>query len=124
MIYDIQDFPWYTATPLAGATGGETWTGGWKMGRYIPDSSLSETPVTMPWAHYLTGLVYSDVSGVLYVDHSNNGSTAHLTESFDVSAGAGVGFRRSIYGSHIRLRYIDGTSAQTAFSLAAWLTRE
>ena len=78
----------------------------------------------MPWAHYITGLVYADASGTLYVDHSNDGSTAHLTESYDVTAGGGLGFRRSLYGTHVRLRYTDGTAAQTSFSLVAVLTRE
>jgi len=114
-----QDFPWYSVTPLAAST---TWTGGWKQVKHIPTATHTEIPVIFPWAVYVLGLVYSDATGTLYVDHSNDGSTAHYTESVGVTTG--VGYNRTLYGSWIRLRYTNGTVTQASFSISGWLTGE
>ena len=112
-----QDFPWYSVTPLEASA---TWEGAWKQIKHIPTATHTEIPVIYPGAIYVAGLVYSDATGTLYVDHSNDGSTAHYTESDGVTGG--VGFNRRLYGSFVRLRYANGTATQGSFSLAAWLT--
>ena len=113
---ELQDFPEVSTTVLAAAA---TFTGTYKRVFYIPDSSLSETPFHTPWARYITGVAYASHSGTLYVDQSNDGTTTHFTESFAVTAGSGgsAAFLRRVYGAYVRVRFLNGGTLQTDFSL-------
>ena len=115
-LVELQDFPEVSTTVLAAAA---TYTGTYRRVFYVPDATLSETPFHTPWARYLTGLAFASHSGTLYVDQSNDGSTTHFTESFAVTADASgsAAFLRRVYAPFIRVRYINGGTLQTSFSL-------
>ena len=118
---ELQDFPWYTTTALAASA---TYTGGWKRVFYIPASTVTATPVSEPWARYITGVVFADQSGTLRIEHSNDGGdTVHFRESFTVAANlaGAVQFLRRTAGAFIRVTYVNDATAQTSFSLFAVL---
>lgn len=118
VLSEIQDFPWYTTTVLAASA---TFTGAWKRVHYIPLSTETEIPVSMPWARYVSGLVMADQTGTVRVDQSNDGTTVHFRESFVVGIGLAnaVGFLRRIYGSWVRVTYVNDATLQGSFSLFA-----
>jgi len=118
---EVQGDFWDTIAAL-GAAG--VYTGEWQRIRYIARAAVSETPDSSPWAHYVNGLVFADQAGTLFVEQSNDGATVQFQENFPIAAGwaGGVGFNRRIFGAWVRVRYVNGAVAQTAFSLFALVT--
>lgn len=70
-------------------------------------------------ADNVVGLVFADQAGTLYIEQSADGTNWDLSESIAVVGGVGQGFSKPIYGSSIRLRYVNGGVAQGAFRLTA-----
>ena len=70
---------------------------------------------------FLRGLVFADVRGTLYVDHSDDGSTIRLEESIAIlgDVNNGTGFKRHLLGEYVRVRFINDNEAQSTFSLNA-----
>jgi len=71
----------------------------------------------------IVGTVYADVDGTLYVEQGNNGSNWDVVDSFTLTAGEGFGFSVEIVAPYVRIRYVNGASAQTTFRLYAYLKR-
>jgi len=70
-------------------------------------------------ADNITGLVFADPGGTLYVEQSADGTNWDLSEDVAVAAGDGQGFSKAIVAPFIRLRYVNGGTNQTAFRIAA-----
>lgn len=117
----IQDYPLYEDTNLAASA---TFTSDWRTHLFRPQSTDTEIPVTSPWAEFVKGIAFSNVSGTIHFDYSNDGgTTTHFNESFTVGAGlaGALAFNRRLYGTHWRIRYINDGTIQADFSLLAIL---
>lgn len=64
---------------------------------------------------YIT--VFADQAGTLYIDQSPDGSNWDVTESISVLANTGVAVIREIAARYCRVRYVNGSAAQTVFRL-------
>lgn len=70
-------------------------------------------------ADSIVGSVFADQAGTLYVDQSFDNTNWDISESTAVAAGAGTKFKHDLIAPHIRLRYVNGATAQGAFRLHA-----
>lgn len=116
----IQDYPISTTTVLAANA---SFTSDWRRFYYLPVSTDTEIPVTSPWADFIKGIAFADQTGTLNVEYSNDGTTVHAIESFTVGIGntLSVSFNRRLFGTHVRLRYVNDGTLQGDFSLFAVL---
>jgi len=69
----------------------------------------------------ISGSVFADQAGTLYVEQSPNGSNWDVSESVAVSAGVGAKFTYEIVCPYARIRYVNGATGQTTFRLYAHL---
>jgi hypothetical protein len=70
-------------------------------------------------AQYITGYVFADVSGTLYVEQTQDETNYDIQSSFTIAAGVVTPFRVSCIALYGRLRYINDAGAQGAFRLYA-----
>ena len=77
-------------------------------------------------ARYITGLVFSDQAGTIFVEQSNNAVDVHFRESLQVGPGisGAVAYNRRIYGTFVRVRYLNNVTDQGVFSLVGYLQEE
>jgi hypothetical protein len=79
------------------------------------------TPIHCGGNARITGTVYSDKAGTLYIDFSPDGTNwDYSTTAVSVSAGTGTGFSEEVVAPFARLRYVNGGTAQTTFRLYAY----
>jgi hypothetical protein len=70
----------------------------------------------------VTGLVTSNQAGTLYIDQSPDGTNWYTTDTIAVSA-SGLGkINFDILVRYLRVRYVNGATAQTSFNLSAFVT--
>ena len=68
----------------------------------------------------ITGTVFADVAGTLYVEQSPDNTNWDVVDSWSVTANAGLGFSVELVGRYVRVRFLNGATAQTTFRLFAW----
>jgi hypothetical protein len=69
--------------------------------------------------------VYADQAGTVYYDVSFDGSTWRTIRSVSVSAGASLSdYLQPITGHYVRLRYVNGSTAQGAFDFTIFVTHK
>jgi hypothetical protein len=69
--------------------------------------------------------VYADQAGTVYYDVSFDGSTWRTIRSVSVSAGASLSdYLQQIPGHYVRLRYVNGSTAQGAFDFTIFVTNK
>lgn len=95
----------------------------------MPQYFGSTTPLTgsatftSPWVvaspefDLITGTVFADQSGTLNIDQSGDGSHNDFSTSVAVTGGTGTSFSVTIVANYVRLRYVNGATAQTVFRL-------
>lgn len=66
----------------------------------------------------ITGIVFSDTAGNLFVDQSTDGANWDYTDTLAIAAGVGKAFSYEVYGPYYRVRYVP-TANPTVFRLAA-----
>ena len=71
----------------------------------------------------ITGTVFADVAGKLYVDQSSDGDNYDIITEVTVTAGVGTGFSVEILSPNARIRYVNGSTAQATFRLYSFLRR-
>jgi hypothetical protein len=69
------------------------------------------------WRHFIA-TVYADQAGTLYVEQSPDGTNWDISESLSVSAGVGASLEVVIKSRYVRVRYVNGATAQSVFRLA------
>jgi len=84
-------------------TSGQTWTSG---------------TMSADRADNVTGLVFANPGGTLYIEQSADGSNWDLSESVTVVANTGQGFSKSVFAPFVRLRYVNGGADQTVFRIS------
>ncbi len=65
----------------------------------------------------LVGTVFSDQGGTLFIEQSPEGINWDVSRSIAVAGGTGQGFSEGLYAPFVRLRYVNGATAQTVFRL-------
>ncbi len=76
-------------------------------------------PIQPGLADNVVGMVFADQGGTLYIEQSADEQSWDLSDAVTVAANDGEGFSRPVYGSHVRLRYVNGGVAQGVFRLTA-----
>jgi hypothetical protein len=83
--------------------------------------NLQASTVTSPFVVYYAGIrviVTANVAGTLYIDESPDGNTwLQGAASGAVSAGAVVTLSYKAVNGYVRVRYVNGSTAQTSFGL-------
>jgi hypothetical protein len=72
----------------------------------------------------ITISVFADQPGTLYIDQSPDNSNWDISEAISVSANVGQGIVRELAARYVRVRYVNGATAQTVFRLYVWLRGE
>ena len=67
----------------------------------------------------ITGTVFADQAGTLYIEQSFDGTNWDKSTSISVSASAGQGFTEAIIAPIARVRYVNGGTNQGTFRLYA-----
>jgi hypothetical protein len=70
-------------------------------------------------ADNVVGLVFSNQGGTLHIEQSANGTNWDFDTEVVIVASVGKGFSVPVYAPYVRLRYVNGATAQTAFRLTA-----
>lgn len=106
--YCYNRLAWYTdsTTPL-GANA--TFTG-----------TSRDTGATGSWGRF-RARAYADQPGTLYIDQSRDNSTWRTTDSVAVGAGEVKFLEAPIMARYVRVRYVNGSTAQGAFELISAL---
>jgi hypothetical protein len=73
-------------------------------------------------ADNISGLIWADQAGTLFVEHSGDGVNWDLSTSIAVVASTGKAFNEPLYTPFVRLRYVNGGVAQGAFRVNARYT--
>lgn len=70
-------------------------------------------------ADTLTGTVFADQAGTLYIEQSYDGTNWDVSTSYAITASDGKGFSEDVIAPFIRVRYVNGGTDQGAFRLYA-----
>lgn len=79
-------------------------------------------PLQPGLADTITGSVYSDQTGTIYIEQSGDGTNWDVSTSYSVTAGDGKGFAEDVLLPNVRVRYVNGGTAQGVFRLYARMT--
>lgn len=102
-----------TKIPLAGAG---TWNDAIQAGQA---SAAPPTILSSP-GDAIVGGVFSDQSGTLFIEQSlDGGTTWDISVSRAITGGTGVSFTEFVYTPVVRIRYLNGATAQNVFRLTA-----
>ena len=70
---------------------------------------------------YITGTVFADVDGTLYIEQSWNGSDVDYSDTVSYTGNSHQKFKVERVARYFRLRYVNGASDQTTFRLGVLL---
>lgn len=73
-------------------------------------------------ADNISGAVFSDQAGHLFVEQSGDGQHWDLSKDITVAVSTGAGFSEPLYLPYVRLRYVNGGTASTATRIFARFT--
>lgn len=68
-------------------------------------------------ADKVVGSVFADQAGTIFIEQSADGTNWDISTSYAVTASDGKGFSEDILLPQVRVRYVNGTTIQTAFRL-------
>lgn len=72
-------------------------------------------------ADRITGSVFADQAGTVYIEQSANGTNWDISTDYAVTASDGKGFSEEVLLPYVRIRYTNGGTPQGAFRLYARL---
>lgn len=79
-------------------------------------------PVQTDLADRITGIAWADVAGTVFIEQSINNTNFDLSTSIPVTANTGVAISVELVAPYVRVRYVNGAGAQTAFRLSTRFT--
>lgn len=65
------------------------------------------------------GSVFADKAGKLFIEQSSDGTNWDVSTEYSVSANDGKGFTEPLIQPYWRIRYVNGSEAQSAFRINA-----
>jgi hypothetical protein len=66
----------------------------------------------------ITGLVFADQVGTLYIEQSSDGQNWDLSTDYAVTASDGKGFSEELVAPYARVRFVNGGTDQGAFRIS------
>jgi hypothetical protein len=66
---------------------------------------------------FLTGSVFANQAGQLWIEQSNNKQNWDVQTEYDVPANDGKGFKEDLLLEWVRVRYVNGSTGQQSFRL-------
>lgn len=66
-------------------------------------------------ADNISGAVFADQAGTVYIEQSGDGQNWDISTSYPVTATDGKGFSESLFLPYVRIRYVNGPTAQGTF---------
>jgi hypothetical protein len=73
-------------------------------------------------ADNISGMVFADQAGTIFVEQSADGVNWDISTDYPIPANDGKGFSEPLYGPYVRIRYVNGGTAQGAFRLYSRFT--
>lgn len=70
-------------------------------------------------ADKIVGSVFADQAGTIYIEQSSDGSNWDIATNYAVTASTGRGFSEEILLPYLRVRFVNGASAQSVFRISA-----
>jgi len=70
---------------------------------------------------FITGSVTSNVSGTLKIEHSPDRATVTAEDTHALGAGEKIKYKLTLTEDWVRVVYTNGATAQSSFSLSAYL---
>ena len=64
--------------------------------------------------------VFADVAGTIYVEQSPDNTNWDVVDSWSITANEGMGFSVELVGRYVRVRFLNGATAQTTFRCFTW----
>lgn len=80
-------------------------------------ATVSSGPQFIPRGTQVTGTVFADQAGTIYIDQGGDGINWDTTVTSAVAAEIGAAIKVDIISQYFQVRYINGTTAQTQFRL-------
>lgn len=71
---------------------------------------------------YISGSVFSDQAGTIYIEQSGDGENWDISTFYETTANDGKGFSEPLYLPLTRIRFVNGSTDQTAFRIFARFT--
>ena len=71
----------------------------------------------------ITGVIFSDTDGVLYVEQSGDGTESDYTEVVSIAANKRIGIKFELLAKYVRVRFVNSDTAQNKFRLFTYLKR-
>lgn len=68
-------------------------------------------------ADNISGAVFADQAGTIYIEQSGDGTNWDISSSYPVTANNGSGFTENLLLPYVRLRYVNGGTAQGTFRI-------
>jgi hypothetical protein len=85
------------------------------------NGTVTSGNILTAYAERVTGTIYTDQPGTLYIEWSSDGGTNwDGQEKIDITGGSAT-IDVSVKAPLMRIRYVNGTIAQTVFRLYVWL---
>lgn len=85
-------------------------------GTYTSDVKLTDR------ADSISGMVFADQGGTIYIEQSYDGQNWDISTDYAVTASDGKGFSESLLAPYVRIRYVNGGTAQGAFRIFSRFT--
>lgn len=83
-------------------------------------SQVYVSPVkTVQRAINISGTVFSNTNGTLYVEQSGDGTDFDVSSSYSITGGTGEGFEIPLVAQHFRIRFANEGAKQSAFRIFA-----
>jgi hypothetical protein len=79
-------------------------------------------PANTDRADYISGSVFADQAGTIYIEQSGDGVNWDISSDYPVTASDGKGFSEALFSPYVRIRYVNGGSAQGAFRITSRFT--
>jgi len=64
---------------------------------------------------YFHAMAFADVDGTIYIDQSHDNANWDYSESAGLTGGAGAKLSSRVVSRYVRIRYVNGATAQTVF---------
>lgn len=83
------------------------------------NGQVGSGPIYVPRAQTITGTVFSDVSGTIYIDQGGDGLNWDSTVTASITGGLGAAIDVDVVAQYFQIRYVNGNTPQTVFRLYA-----
>lgn len=88
----------------------------------VAGASWDTGPLEAGLADRITGSVFSDQVGTIYIEQTPDGVNWDISTNYAVAVNSGIGFSQEILLPKVRVRFVNGATNQGVFRLYARLS--